>query len=109
MKNTLLRISAVAVLALSSAIVVAPATNAAGTSIKTNGCYVQWWNTAWAARCSSATKAGEYRAIVTRDKQLDLTTSYYKLSKGYSGTFTNGEANWGMDTGSRIQYREGAQ
>lgn len=30
--------------------------NAAGKTLEAEGCYTQWWNTAWGQGCSSATK-----------------------------------------------------
>jgi hypothetical protein len=37
---------------------------AAGQSRSTYGCYVKWWNTAFASYCSPATRTGDYQTYV---------------------------------------------
>lgn len=79
---------------------------AAGTSAKTNGCYVQWWNTAWAAKCSPASASGDFRAHVSRADQADYDGPWRYVSKGSSVTFDSGEAWRGVQAaGNYVAYR----
>ncbi|MEV6985751.1 hypothetical protein AB0M95_31450 [Sphaerisporangium sp. NPDC051017] len=74
------------------------AASAAGTSPATNGCYAQWWNTAFAGKCSSATKA-MWPVYVYGDcsAELDWEDGPFSISKGYSGTFHSNECTFSVN------------
>lgn len=79
---------------------------AAGTSAKTNGCYVQWWSTAWAAKCENTTSSGKYRAHVARADQSDYTGPWRSITKGATTMFDSGEAWRGVqNSGNWVEYR----
>ncbi|RNL87811.1 hypothetical protein EFE23_26545 [Micromonospora solifontis] len=64
---------------------------AAGTSNSIFNCYTQWWNTAWAQKCSSpgAKYAGTYTSGVAcssqADKSMSIGRAQYSTAT-YSGT-----------------------
>lgn len=101
------RFGLVAALAVPTAGVIASATaSAEGTSPSTNGCFVQWWNTAWEAKCSPATASGDYRAIVAQASQPDIVGSWYSIGEGSVVTFDYGDAWFAVQgNGSWVEYR----
>ncbi|TKK84965.1 hypothetical protein FDA94_27650 [Herbidospora galbida] len=79
-------------LAAGAVVGVTTTANAAGTSPSTWGCYAQWWDTAFAGKCSKATQA-IWPVYLYGDCafELDLELGSYSLPKGYSGTFASSE------------------
>ncbi|MDG4838459.1 hypothetical protein O7631_18240 [Micromonospora sp. WMMD967] len=73
----------------------APA-NAAGKTLEAEGCYTQFWNTAWGQGCSSATKNAVYDSEVNctgADGNRWLTVGRAKGSTSFhSGT----DCFWGI-------------
>ncbi|WP_055483260.1 hypothetical protein [Sphaerimonospora mesophila] len=88
-------------LALGSALVagavvgIAPTASAAGTSPSTYGCYAQWWNTAFAGKCSKATQT-IWPVYVEGDCdwELDKEDGPFTIQKGFSGTFDSNECTF---------------
>lgn len=79
---------------------------AAGTSPSTNGCYVQWYNTAWNAKCAPASVSGEYQAHVSRADQGDYVGPYRYQGRGSYSTFDSGSAFRGVQSsGNYVSYR----
>ncbi len=78
----------------------------AGVSARTHGCYVQWWNTAWAGKCNPAGYSGQYRVHVARANQPDYTGAWRSITKGARTTFDSGQA-WRrvQDSGNWVEYR----
>lgn len=95
------RFALVAALAVPSIGVAGSAAFASGTSPSNHGCYVQWWSTAWAGKCKSATATGNYRVRVARADQQDLVGAWHHVNKGATGTFDSGEAWRGVQNSSR--------
>lgn len=64
---------------------------AAGTSNSIFNCYTEWWNTAWAQKCSSpgAKYAGTYTSGIAcssqTDKSMSIGRAQYSTAT-YSGT-----------------------
>lgn len=100
---------AVAITALAVPAILVGAGGAAwadGSSALTNGCYVTWGNTAWAAKCSPASVSGEYQAHVKLAWQTDYNGSYRYVSKGSWTTFDNGSAWNGVQAkGNYVSFR----
>lgn len=80
--------------------------SAAGTSAESNGCYVQWWSTAWEAKCAPAGATGNYMAHVSLADQTDYNGSWRRVSKGASATFDSGSAWRGVQaSGNYVAYK----
>jgi hypothetical protein len=79
---------------------------AAGTSGRTNGCYVQWWSTAWEGKCAPATALGDYKVHVARADQTDYNGPWRRVAKNAVVTFDSGEAFRGVQAaGNYVSYR----
>gem|GEM_PF-5557283 len=92
------RLAVVGLLAVPTVSLAAGPAFAAGTSAKTVGCYVQWWNTAWAAKCAPATASGDFKAHVARALQPDYIGPWRYVKKGSTTTFDSGEAWRGVQS-----------
>lgn len=90
------RVAIVGLLATPALAVTSSMAFAAGTSPSTHGCYVQWWNTAWVAKCAPATATSNYSARVDRSGQSDYAGPFREVKKGASATFDSGEALWSV-------------
>jgi hypothetical protein len=93
------RLLLVAALAVPS-IGVASSAAWASTSGSTHGCYVEWWNTAWAAKCAPAGVSGKYQAHVDYRNQVDYRGPWVTISKGATTTFDRGESWFGVQSGN---------
>lgn len=93
------RIGLVAALAAASLGAVGATTASAyGRSASTNGCYAQWWNTAWNTTCDYAARSGYYRVNINLADQTDYRRTHY-LPVGTRGVFDRGQAWRGVQTG----------
>lgn len=90
------RLVIVGLLAAPAVAVTSSVAFAAGKSATTHGCYVQWWNTAWVAKCDPATATSNYSARVDRSGQSDYAGPFREVKKGSSATFDSGEALWSV-------------
>jgi hypothetical protein len=83
----------------------APA-NAAGTSAPIFNCYTQWWNTAWAQKCSSpgAKFAGTYYSGVTCSGLDGDGLMSVVRTKGSTATRSGGDCLYSASDGW-IDYR----
>ncbi|GII58849.1 hypothetical protein Pth03_72380 [Planotetraspora thailandica] len=79
------------------------AANAAGTSAKTANCYAQWWNTAFAGKCSGATR-DIWPVYVYGDcaLELDWEDGPFSIKKGFSGTFDSNECTFSVNKASLL-------
>ncbi|WP_444663664.1 hypothetical protein ACT17Q_15885 [Cellulomonas sp. CW35] len=106
MKARIGRALIVGVLAVPAVSVASGTAWAAGTSAKTNGCYVQWWNTAWSAKCNPASASGSYMAHVARADQVDYSGPWRYVKKASVTTFDSGEAWRGVQSaGNYVAYK----
>lgn len=69
----------------------ATAANAAGTSPSYLGCHAQWWNTAFAAKCSNATYAHRFWLNGDCAYELDIEAGPFSVRKGFTGTVASRE------------------
>ncbi|MEU7911445.1 hypothetical protein [Microbispora bryophytorum] len=90
----------VATLALAAGTIagLSSAANAGGTSGSTYGCYAQWWDTAFAGKCSSATR-DIWPVYVYGDcaYELDQEDGAFSIKKGFSGTFDSNECTFSVN------------
>ncbi len=97
MRHHIARIAIVGLLAAPAAVATSGVAFAAGTSTKTNGCYVQWWNTAWEAKCLPALATGDYSAHVDYSQQGDYHGPWRGVKKGTNHTFDSGTARFAVN------------
>lgn len=72
---------------------------AAGTSGKIFNCYTQWWNTAWAQKCSpGATWTGRYVSGIACSLQADKTLAVVRL-QGSTATYSGSQCLVGASNG----------
>jgi hypothetical protein len=110
LKNTVIRSATVIGLAAASFSMLAPAASASGTSGVTNGCYGQWWNTAFEGKCDRphVTVSGRYRLVAYCDTDTDYTGKWVLLSKGSKVIpFDKGECTWEA-TWANVHFTNGS-
>ncbi|QOC94171.1 hypothetical protein [Micromonospora craniellae] len=73
---------------------------AAGTSSKVFNCYTEWWNTAWAQKCSApgATWAGAYDSGVACSAQADKSMRVGR-TQGSTNTVSGTDCTFGASNG----------
>ena len=101
---TFVRLTVLSAIALGSAGMMASPASASGRSAATNGCYVQWWNTAWSATCTPASASGSYRAQVQRSWEEDYSGPWRYVGYGSHATFDSGQARHAVE-GGWIEFR----
>ena len=85
--------------------VAAPTATAYTDSAPTNTCYIRLWNTAWDARCTSAT-VGRYNANVDYSSEPDYHGNWKYLPDSFQGSFDNGQATFGVSSNNTyVGYR----
>lgn len=101
------RIGLAGVLGIAAAGVTVIPSASAYQSRSTNGCYVQYWKTAWEAKCAGATQSGNYQAHVARSYQSDYVGQWYWQGKDSYGTWDKGEARHKVQaSGTYVSYSE---
>ncbi|MDQ1306997.1 MAG: hypothetical protein QG671_2829 [Actinomycetota bacterium] len=82
----------------------APAASAGGTSSSVYGCYTQWWNTAWAQKCSSGSPSqpGIYLSTAYCKAGFDQIVQRHRYP-GESETFNGNDCSIKV-TGGKIEH-----
>jgi hypothetical protein len=109
MRHTARRIHCViiATVAAASFLAIVPIASAAGTSPKTNGCYAQWWNTAFSGYCTPATATGWFRifADCSWPQVPDVTGPWRYITKGSTvRPFDSRECAYGIHY-AQVQFK----
>lgn len=101
-------LKAAAIGALSIAAIGLVTTSAsAGTSNRTNGCYGQWWSTAFAGYCDPVTVSGQFQLVGICDFQADYYGTWRWMSAGsYVSPFDNGQCTFSVSR-SYVLYSNG--
>lgn len=90
-----------------SGILGAQAAYASGTSAYTNGCYSQWWSTAFNSQCPKATQTGNYWSSGTCSAQGTGYGPARAIAKGSSvGWFSPAECTFSV-TRSWVSFSGG--
>lgn len=72
--------------------------NASGTSGKTDGCYGEWWNTAFAGYCEPATVSQQYELVGICAAQGDYYGPWRYITKNsYVEPFDNSACRYSVD------------
>jgi hypothetical protein len=86
----------VATAAVATATIASTSTTASadGTSPRYLGCYAQWWNTAFAARCARATT--DHRFWLNGDcvAEPDIEAGPFRVRQGFSGVVASRECTF---------------
>jgi len=101
------KIGILTTVAVMSFAAMAPAAWGAGTSPKTNGCYAQWWNTAFSGYCTPATVSGYYRifADCAAPQAPDIGGTWRYIGKGSMvRPFDSRECRFGINF-ARVEFK----
>src|SRR5690606_34334902 len=79
------------------------AADAAGTSPKYLGCYAQWWNTAFAAKCDGATEQHRFWLYGDCFAEMDIEAGPFSVRRGFSGTVASRECTFEVRS-ARLLY-----
>ena len=80
---------------------------AGGTSSKTNGCYGEWWNTAFAGYCEPVSVSGQFELVGICNEQGDYYGNWRYMSKGsYVEPFDNSSCRFSVSR-AYVQYSNG--